>query len=84
MAACFNSYTERKINCVWQNVQLLVSLLAVCIVTVKGLFGLFTWAKISAHVQTGPGAHLTSYTLDTGAFPGVYRPGRDGVIEIFH
>jgi hypothetical protein len=30
-----------------------------------------------AHVQTGPGAHPTSYTMGTGfRFPGVKRPGR--------
>jgi len=33
-------------------------------------------ARFSAPVQTGPGAHLTSYTMGTGPFPGVKRPGR--------
>jgi len=33
-------------------------------------------ARFSAHVQTGPGAHQTSYTMGTGSFPGVKRPGR--------
>jgi hypothetical protein len=28
-------------------------------------------------VQTGPGAHPASCTVDTGYFPGVKRPGRD-------
>jgi len=26
-------------------------------------------------VQTGPGAHPSSYTMGTGLFPGVKRPG---------
>jgi hypothetical protein len=30
----------------------------------------------SAPVQTGPGAHQASYTMGTGSFPGVKRPGR--------
>jgi len=30
----------------------------------------------SAHVQTGSGAHPASYTMGTGSFPGVKRPGR--------
>ena len=29
-----------------------------------------------ASVQTGPGAHPASYTMGTGSFPGVKRPGR--------
>jgi hypothetical protein len=33
-------------------------------------------ARFSASVQTGPGAHLSSYTVGTGSFPGVKRPGR--------
>ena len=33
--------------------------------------------RFSAPVQTGPGAHPASYTMDTGSFPGVKRPGRD-------
>ena len=33
-------------------------------------------ARFFAHVQTGPGAHPTSYTMGTGSFPGVKRPGR--------
>ena len=32
-------------------------------------------ARFSAPVQTGPGAHPASYTMDTGSFPGVKRPG---------
>jgi hypothetical protein len=31
--------------------------------------------KFSAHVQTGPEVHLASYTLVTGSFPRVKRPG---------
>ena len=33
-------------------------------------------ARFSAPIQTGPGAHPASYTLGTGSFPGVKRPGR--------
>jgi hypothetical protein len=33
-------------------------------------------ARFSAPVQTGTGAHPTSYTMGTGSFPGVNRPGR--------
>ena len=33
-------------------------------------------ARFSSPVQTGPGAHPTSYTMATGSFPGVKRPGR--------
>jgi hypothetical protein len=32
--------------------------------------------RFSAPVQTGPGAHPASYTMGTGSFPGVKRPGR--------
>jgi len=34
-------------------------------------------ARFSASVQTGRGAHPASYTMGTGSFPGVKRPGRD-------
>ena len=33
-------------------------------------------ARFSAPVQTGTGAHPPSYTVGTGSFPGVKRPGR--------
>ena len=33
-------------------------------------------ARFSAPVQNGPGAHQASYTVGTGSFPGVKRPGR--------
>jgi len=33
-------------------------------------------ARFPALVQTGPGAHRASYTIGTGSFPGVNRPGR--------
>ena len=33
-------------------------------------------ARFSAPVQAGPGAHPTFYTMGTGSFPGVKRPGR--------
>jgi hypothetical protein len=32
-------------------------------------------ARFSAHFQTGPGTHTASYTLGTGSFPGLKRPG---------
>ena len=32
--------------------------------------------RFSTAVQSGPGAHPTSYTMGTGSFPGVKRPGR--------
>jgi len=35
------------------------------------------WARFSAPVQTGPGAHPASCTMGTGSFPGVKRPGRN-------
>ena len=34
------------------------------------------WAKISAPVQSGTGAHPTSYTVCTVSFPGVKWSGR--------
>ena len=33
-------------------------------------------ARFSAPVQIGPGAHPASYTMGTGSFLGVKRPGR--------
>ena len=33
-------------------------------------------ARFSAPVQTSPGAHPASYTMGTGSFPWVKRPGR--------
>ena len=33
-------------------------------------------ARFSAPVETGPGAHPASYTMDTGSLPGVKRPER--------
>jgi hypothetical protein len=33
-------------------------------------------ARFFAHIQTGPGAHPISFTMGTGSFPGVKRPGR--------
>ena len=32
-------------------------------------------SRFSTHVQTGPGAHPVSYTMDTGSFPRVKRSG---------
>jgi len=39
---------------------------------IEGLWG----ARFFVPVQTGPGAHPASYTMGTGSFPGVKRPGR--------
>ena len=38
----------------------------------------FRWGggRFSAPVQTGPGAHPAFYTMGTGSFPDVKRPGR--------
>ena len=37
----------------------------------------FRWgARFSAPVQTGPGAHPAPYTMGTGSFSGLKRPGR--------
>ena len=33
-------------------------------------------ARFSAPFQTGPGAQPASYSIGTGSFPGVKRPGR--------
>jgi hypothetical protein len=33
-------------------------------------------ARFSAPIQIDPGAHPASYTMGTGSFPGVNRPGR--------
>ena len=33
-------------------------------------------ARFSAPIHTGLGAHPASYTMGTGSFPGVKRPGR--------
>jgi hypothetical protein len=33
-------------------------------------------ARFSATVQNGPGAHPASYTMGTGSFTGIKRPGR--------
>jgi len=45
------------------------------------LFSIFDYivlvgARFSTSVQTGPGVHTTSYTIGTGSFLGVKRPGR--------
>ena len=32
-------------------------------------------ARCPTPVQTGPGTHPASYTMGTGSFPGVKRPG---------
>ena len=34
------------------------------------------WSEFFASVHIGPGAHPASYTMGTGSFPGVKRPGR--------
>jgi hypothetical protein len=54
--------------------------ISVCIATGYGVHrsGIKSrWAEIfSAPVQTCPGAHPTTFTIGTGSFPGVKRPGR--------
>ena len=40
-------------------------------------------ARFSEPVQTGPGAHPTSYTMGPGTLAGVKRPGR-GSDHLFH
>jgi hypothetical protein len=50
------------------------------IATCYGLDGLrieSRWgARFSVPIQTGPGAHATSYIVGTRSFPGLKRPGR--------
>jgi hypothetical protein len=47
-----------------------------------GVFSRYKWSKpgvdarFSAPVKTGPEGHPASYTMGTGSFPGVNRPGR--------
>ena len=41
-----------------------------------GIESRFRW-RFSAPVQTDPGVHPASYTMGTGSFLGVKRPGRD-------
>ena len=47
--------------------------------------GIESWwgARFSAPAQTCHGAHLASYSMGTGSFPGVKRPGR-GVNHSLH
>ena len=37
------------------------------------------WARSSAPVHAGPGAHPTSYKIGTGSFLGLKRPG--GIVD---
>jgi len=48
--------------------------------TVRGSNPVGGGARFSAPLQTGLGAHPASYTMGTGSFPGVKRPGR-GVVH---
>jgi len=41
-----------------------------------GMGGVGLAARFSASLPTGPRAHLASYTMGTGSFPGVRRSGR--------
>ena len=53
--------------------------ISVGIATRYGLDGPGTESRgggFSTPIQTGPGAHPASYTMGTGSFPGVKRPGR--------
>ena len=45
-------------------------------VSIATCYGLDGPGIESPPVQTGPGAHPTSYTIGTGSFQGVKRPGR--------
>jgi len=36
---------------------------------------ILVWARFSAPVHSGPGAHRSLYAMGTGSFPGVKRPG---------
>ena len=49
---------------------------AVGIATVRSGDRIPVGARFSAPVQTGPGVYPASYTMGTGSFPGVKRPGR--------
>jgi hypothetical protein len=49
---------------------------AIGIATCYGLDDPAAGARFSAPVQTGPVAHAASYTMGTGSFPEVKRPGR--------
>jgi len=67
----FSSYTKHLLNTKW------------CTFHVSNLLRDFrelgrppVGARFSAPVQTGPGVHPVSYTMGTGSFPGVKRPGR--------
>ena len=51
----------------------------VSVVTCYGLEGAGIeswWGRYFLPTQTSPGAHPPSYTMGTGSFPGVKRPGR--------
>jgi hypothetical protein len=48
-----------------------------------GIESRWAGARFSAPVQTGPGPHPASYTMGTGSFPGLKRPGR-GVDHPLH
>ena len=49
---------------------------SVAVATCYGLDESRLGARFSASVLTGPGAHPASYTMGTGSFLGVKRPGR--------
>ena len=44
--------------------------------TVRSGDQILVGAIFSTLLQTGPGAHTASYTMSTGSFSGVKRPGR--------
>ena len=76
--------TKRTAQCKTQNTIITITgfsrfILSVGITTRYGLKGPgieSRWrARFSALVQTGPGAHPAFYTMGTGSFPGVKRPG---------
>jgi hypothetical protein len=50
--------------------------ISVCIATGRSGVRIPVCARFTAPVHTGPEAHPAFYTLVTGFFPGVKRPGR--------
>ena len=57
----------------WNWIELL--LLVVVVLVPEAIF-LHLCKQYSSHLQTCPGAHSAPYTMGTGSFPGVMRPGR--------
>jgi len=67
-------YTDIYLTiCAWAGIAQLVCILAT---DCKSEDWIPVGTRFSAPVQTRPGAHPASYTMGTGLFPGVKRPGR--------